>query len=149
MTTKFLATLTLATGLLSSCEDDSVQPDLIPVPRESSITVEVSEKGAAPYALKEAHVLTSNYKSAATSLVISGKLNSGQLVELNFSRTPSSSASPNSTNELTARLGTELGTATSGTTTYNSQTKLVDGSFSTTFSSTGQITGVLRGVPVQ
>ncbi|UOQ52567.1 hypothetical protein [Hymenobacter cellulosivorans] len=148
MTTRFFATFLLAAALLSSCEDETVTPTTTTTDTESSITVNVSENGAAPYLLKSAQVVSANYKSAATSLTLSGKLSNGQSIRLEFSRTPSSTAPANSTNELRAVLGSTVGTDATGTTSYDAQKKQASGSFSATFPTIGPITGSFAGVPV-
>lgn len=101
----------------------------------------VSEKGAPSYALSEAHVLSANYQSAVSSMTIVGKLNNGKAVQLDFSRNPGSTAPNTTTNVLEAYLDGASGTDASGTTTYNTTAKTVDGSFTATFPSTGTIKG--------
>ncbi|TGE15807.1 hypothetical protein E5J99_11455 [Hymenobacter elongatus] len=81
-------------------------------------------------------------------MTITGKLNNGKAVLLDFVRNPGATTPPNTTNGLEAYLDGASGTAMSGTTTYNTQTKKADGTFSVTFPATGALTGSFSGVAV-
>ncbi|GAB3876167.1 hypothetical protein GCM10028824_33380 [Hymenobacter segetis] len=144
--TVFLAPALLAATMLAGCSKD--EPTPVTASTASTIKVAVAEAGAPPYDLAEARVVNSNYQTAASSLTITGKLSSGKVLNLEFSR-GAGSPPANTTNVLTASLDGTTGTASSGTTTYNAQTRTVSGSFKATFVGPGEVSGSFSGIAVQ
>ncbi|MBJ6111096.1 hypothetical protein JAO73_18885 [Hymenobacter sp. BT523] len=123
--------------LATSCSKDTPTPT--PGPAESTIKVSVSEAGAPPYELKEARVIDGSYQTGAPRLSFSGKLTSGKTLTLFF--TKGTTTAPYMTNALTSTLEGESGTNTTGTTTYDTKTRIVSGQFRTTFTGVGEVTG--------
>ena len=134
-------------SLLSSCSSsaDDPQPSTSgPAAGRSPIAVKISEAGAPSYSLNDAYVVSSNYQTGASSLTITGKLNSGKVLTLNFTKV--GSASPNTTNALDATLDNVAGSSATGTTAFNTQGRTVDGSFQVTFPIPGAVSGSFAGV---
>lgn len=144
---KFLGAVAL-TGLLSACgAKTDASPAPTPAPAPQPITVNVSEAGAPSYPLRDAAVVSSNYQTGVSALTITGKLNSGKVLTLNFSRS-SGNPPPYTTNGLEATLDGVAGSAASGTTTFSPTTRKVDGAFAVTFPATGGLSGSFTGVPL-
>jgi hypothetical protein len=140
----FLASIVL----LSSCKDDAPKPDPAPV-THAPISVQVSENGGPSYTMTDAYVVSAIYDSRISTLSITGKLKSGKSLLIAFNRTPTSSTGPYTTNEATASLdGVESPFAT-GMSVFNVQTSKIDGNFSTSFPSTGIVTGSFVGITLQ
>ena len=139
---KAFAPALLAVSLLASCEKTTTPPA---APVTSTIKVSVSEAGAPPYDLNEARVVSSNYQTGATTLIISGKISNGKSLMLNFE----GGGADHSTGRFEATLDGTTGTQPIGSTTYNSQARTVTGSFRSTFPSVGEVSGSFSGVAVQ
>ena len=132
------AALMLAGSLLTGCKsNDDPQPTSSPA--LSYIKVTVSEAGAPSYDLREARLVDANYQTGAPSLSSTGKLTNNKTLLLHFSK--GAATIPYTTAGLSASLDGEAGTSTSGSTTYNTQTKTVSGSFQTTFTGVGVVVG--------
>ena len=141
---KILLSSLAALAFLAGCDKDPVTPP--PTSTASTIKVSVSEAGAPPYDLNEARVLNSNYQTGAPNLTISGKLNNGKVLLLNFVRNGTTSAS---TNALEGSLDGNSGTSSTGTTTYNAQTRTASGNFRSTFPVIGEVSGTFSNIAVQ
>ncbi|MVN76555.1 hypothetical protein GO988_09495 [Hymenobacter sp. HMF4947] len=111
---------------------------------QSSITVQVSEAGAPSYNLLEAQVVNYNYQTGATNLTISGKLTSGKALTLRFTR--SGTAAVYTTNLLSATLDGVAAAPATGTTTFSTQARTVDGTFQATFPVLGVLNGSFAGI---
>ncbi|MCI1190138.1 hypothetical protein MON38_22155 [Hymenobacter sp. DH14] len=118
-----------------------------PAPIASTIKVSISEAGAPPYDLNEARVVSANYQTGGSSLSISGKLNNGKQLLLDFSRAGTPTAY--TTNALEGTLDGTTGTNSIGATTYNTQTRTVTGNFRSTFPVVGEVSGSFSGITVQ
>ncbi|MBF9223687.1 hypothetical protein [Hymenobacter ruricola] len=140
--TNFFVPALLAGTLLTGCSNDAPAPK--PTPTVSTIQVTVSEAGAPSYDLNEAHVVDANYRSGAPRLSLAGKLSNGKTLLLNF--TKGTATTDYTTNALTSTLEGATGTNTVGTTTYDVQTKLVTGSFRTTYPGVGEVVGSFAGI---
>jgi hypothetical protein len=138
-----LAPALLAGSFLTGCGSDET-PAPAPTPPISTIKVTVSEAGAQDYDLKEARVTDATYQTGAPRLSLSGKLNSGKTLLLYFTK------GTNTANYTTSALSSTLegvgGTNSAGTTTYNVQTKVVNGEFRTTFPGVGEVVGSFAGI---
>ena len=141
---KFVVVLGLAGCVLSSCSKDSPKPDTTVV--HNPITVRVSEAGAPDYALSDAYVESALYDGKISRLSITGKLASGKVIVLNFSRLPNSSAPVYTTDQFESTLGGVSATSVSGSSIYSPQTKTVDGTFTATFAGTGVVAGGFAAV---
>lgn len=132
--------------LLSSCaasSDDDNQPT--PTTPLATVTVTLSEGGAPGYPLREARVVSANYQTGSSDLVITGKLNNGKPLTLTFSR-GAGTPPPFSTGAVEAVLDGATGTAATGTTTYNPQNRQVAGAFQATFPVIGVLSGSFTGI---
>jgi hypothetical protein len=141
-TANFLAPVLLAGTLLMGCSKDEPAP--APAPAASTIKVTVSEAGAPVYDLSEARVIDGGYQTGAPRLSITGKLGSGKTLVLNF--TKGSSTTSYTTSALTGTLDGVTGTNYVGATTYDPQTKLVNGNFRATFPIVGEVTGTFADI---
>jgi hypothetical protein len=143
MTVKSIIWATVAAGLLGSCSSSSEDPK--PGPAAGlPIAVTISEAGAPNYFLNEALVVSSNYQTGSSSMTITGKLNSGKSLTLNFSR--DGNPQPYTTDGLEATLDGVSGTGARGISTFNSQTRKVSGNFDVTFPTTGVVQGSFTDV---
>ena len=142
---KLLTPGLLVIALLGGC--DKKETAVATPNNNSTIKVSVSEAGAPPYDLNQARIVSSNYQTGAPSLTISGKLNSGKILILDFSKNSVTSAY--ATNDLAGTLDGTSGTNSVGTTTYNSQARTATGSFRATFPVVGEVTGSFSGIAVQ
>ncbi|GAA4350468.1 hypothetical protein GCM10023185_08210 [Hymenobacter saemangeumensis] len=129
-------------AVLGSCSKDEPKPAATP-PVGRPVRVMVSEAGAPSYELRDALVTSANYQSSAAAMEIIGKLNSGKVLTLSFSK--NGTAQPYSTNTLEAALDGNSGSAASGTTTYSTQSQRANGSFRVTFPVIGEVTGTFTG----
>ena len=141
-TANFLAPALLAGTLLMGCSEN--QPVPAPTPTASTIRVMVSEAGAPPYDLKEAHVIDGGYQTGAPRLSFSGKLGNGKTMVLYFSK--GTATASYTTNELTGTLDGVTGTNPVGNTTYSPQTKRVNGDFRATFPGVGEVSGTFPDI---
>jgi hypothetical protein len=141
-TANFLAPALLAGTLLMGCSKDAPTPSTTPT--ASTIKVTVSEAGAQPYDLSEAHVIDGGYLTGSPRLSFSGKVGSGKTLVLYF--TKGTATTNYTTNALTGVLDGVTGTNFTGTTTYDPQTKLVSGDFRATFPSTGEVVGTFANI---
>ncbi|MFD2719510.1 hypothetical protein ACFST9_12345 [Hymenobacter monticola] len=132
-----LAPALLVGALATGCGKDAPTP--APTPEVSTIKVTVSEAGAPDYELREARVVDATYQTGAPRLTLSGKLSNGKTLLLRFTKgTATASAA---TNALSSSLDGETGTNTTGTTAYDTQTRVVSGQFRTTFTGVGEVVG--------
>ncbi|MGY3091380.1 hypothetical protein ACVWYF_004446 [Hymenobacter sp. UYAg731] len=138
----FLAPLLLAGTLLMGCSKDDPTP--APTPTASTIKVTVSEAGAPVYDLNEAHVIDGGYQTGSPRLSFSGKVSTGKTMVLYF--TKGTAPASYTTNALTGTLDGVTGTNFTGTTTYDPQTKLVNGSFRATFPVVGEVVGTFADI---
>lgn len=140
----------LAVGLLSSCAStEDPQPTTgqgTIITNPITVQVQVSEAGAPSYALSDATLVSSNYQTGATRLVLSGKLNSGKVLTLNFSKGNSTAAY--TTNVLVATLDGASASPATGSTTFTAQNRTVAGTFQATFSAVGVLSGSFTDVTV-
>ncbi|MBH8570543.1 hypothetical protein KB206_16750 [Microvirga sp. STS02] len=141
-TANFLAPVLLAGTFLMGCSKDAPTP--APTPTASTIKVTVSEAGAPVYDLNEARVVDGGYLTGSPRLSITGKLGSGKTMVLNF--TKGSATTNYTTNALTGTLDGVTGTNFTGTTTYDPQTKLVNGDFRATFPVVGEVVGTFANI---
>lgn len=138
--------LLVGLSVVTGCKSDNT-PQPTATTTSNTVTVSVSEAGAPSYNLTEAHIINANYQTGAAGLTISGKLNNGKVLVLDFVRNGSTTA--NTTNILESSLNGNTGTNSVGTTTYNPQTRTVSGTFRSTFPTVGEISGSFSGLPVQ
>lgn len=75
---------------------------------------------------------------------ITGTMNSGKILIVRFNK--SGSAPDYTTNAIDARLDGVVGTNATGTTTYSTQSRMVDGMFQATFPGVGVVVGSFAGV---
>ena len=68
-----------------------------------------------------------------------GKLTNGKTMTLFFSK--GTATTTYTTNALTSALDGDAGTNTTGTTTYDTKTRIVTGQFRTTFTGVGEVVG--------
>ncbi|GAB2854887.1 hypothetical protein [Hymenobacter ruber] len=141
-TANFLFPALLVGTFLMGCSKD--EPTPAPTPTASTIKVTVSEAGAPVYDLSEARVVDGGYLTGAPRLSITGKLGSGKTMVLNF--TKGTSTTNYTTNALTGTLDGVAGTNYTGTTTYDPQTKLVNGDFRATFPFVGEVVGTFANI---
>ena len=141
-TANFLFPALLAGTLLMGCSKDEPAP--APTPTVSTIKVTVSEAGAPVYDLKEAHVIDGGYLTGSPRLSFSGKVSNGKTLVLYF--TKGTATANYTTNALAGALDGVTGTNYSGTTTYDPQTKLVNGDFRATFPSVGEVVGTFANI---
>ncbi|UOQ98287.1 hypothetical protein MUN81_02060 [Hymenobacter sp. 5317J-9] len=132
-----IAPALLLGAVLTGCSEDQPTPTNTAV--ESAIKVTVSEAGAPPYELKEARLIDASYQTGAPRLSLSGKLSGGKTLTLYFSKGTATTAY--TTNALTSSLEGAPGANESGTTTYDTKTRIASGQFRTTFTGVGEIVG--------
>jgi len=128
--------------IFAGCNSD--KDPVTPAGSNFSKAITVSEDGAPPYVLDEAQVGETLYRGTRASFRVSGKLQSGSVISLDFRQTSITTTGADKTDVVSAALAaTTNATQASGTTIRNPATNTVTGSFSCVFANGKTIEGTI------